>query len=793
MRTYLDVLVHAGSLCLLGPLLPALREGPAHRYYSWLTESLHGLAVSISATHTNISVYREYEDQSTGIQKVCGCCLSIASDEGEDFAVKKTFFDSFCVPILSSCSPIVLEDFLSSSWANLKVGPLGENVSVVKKMNEIIQKEVKIGDSTFSSDTLLFLQSCCFKIFEIAYDRLSLGVLKSKIAESFLILQIKPLPSLPSSQSHFLSQSLTQSQSQSQTQIKSESTSKSKGNELTSSLSKIAYKLLRTLLPSHANIEIKQRLYSTAFNCLAIIVAKTQSEEKFYDMFLFKEKNGECVWSKLIDCTVTYKFESDTEKFDTSYLGCLQSVLGTGGRESKGGKIGLGLGRERGRERGRGRGVRTGTGTGSYISQYLSGTILESSSIMTQSPHPFGSQSLGGKKNQNQSQNLGPGSTQKDYEELGLFSAPKFSQSQSQFQSQSQSQYNNNDGNNDSNNAENDVVCGLDDQIIALELNDLNLQQSMGSMVRVIQRMSTLFSSTDTPNNNNTSSNTNSSSSNKNGKWRNDIMPNWIMEIRDRLSSYTPGSRNVRLFMLRLLLNQPVTHIVTPWILDLIPCVLECCLRDLCVGDVGTGYHYFLRDVVFTLCDSWALSISPSSSSSSSSSSSASSSSFSYPKDQQGLDRNIILQISQLISYLIKHSYCDTAEIVKENIKSIGALYRLFKGSNGSTGFTVSLAPVMVLLTVEAGPTGGANATAKSKGSEGVRKRLAGLLILQVCTHVRATSSIALSHFYSVYYSLHFYAFCFSFPSILSFIAFTSLSPLHFFLTSTFTLTLFII
>lgn len=206
-------------------------------------------------------------------------------------------------------------------------------------------------------------------------------------------------------------------------------------------------------------------------------------------------------------------------------------------------------------------------------------------------------------------------------------------------------------------------------------------------------------------------------------------MPNWIMEIRDRLSTYTHGSRNVRLFMLRLLLNQPVTHIVTPWILDLIPCVLECCLRDLCVSDVGTGYHYFLRDVVFTLCDSWALSIFPCSSSSTSSSAS------SFPNDLKGLDRNVMAQISQLVSYLIKHSYCETAEVVKENIKSIGALYRLFKGSTGSTGssgFTVSFAPVMVLLTVEAGPTGGANATAKSKGSEGVRKRLAGLLILQV-------------------------------------------------------------
>ena len=666
--------------------------------------------------YTTISLQSGYEHQSTGVQKVCGYCFTIASDEGEDLAVKKTFFDSFCVPILSSCSPNLLADFLSGSWSNLKVGPLGTDVSVAKKMSEIIQKEIKVGDNSFTTDTLLFLQSCCFKIFEISYDRLSLGTLKGCVADSFLALQIRPPP--PS-----LSQSQSQSYSQSQIQIKSEIASKSKGNELTSSLSKISYKLLRTVLPSTANNEIKQRLYSIAFNCLTIIVAKTQCEEKFYDMFLFKEKNGECVWSKLVDCTVTYEFKSDTEKFETSYLGCLGSLLG-GGRDNKGGKMGSGMSRERGR----GRGVRTGLGTGSYISQYLSGSILESSSIMTQGPTPFGSQALGGKRNgffsqtqsqsQNQSQNLGPGSTQSDYADLGIFPTSTSSMSQSQ----SLSQYNSNNGNDgmNTNNSENDVVCGLDDQIIALELNDLNTQTCMGSIVRVIQRMNTLFGHIDTSNSNSSSSS--SAVSSKTGKWRNDIMPNWIMEIRDRLSTYTPGSRNVRLFMLRLLLNQPVTNIVIPWVLDLIPCVLECSLRDLCGGEVSTGYHYFLRDVVFTLCDSWATAISHPDS-------------IQSPKGP-GLDKDIIVQISKFISYLIKHSYCEASEVVKENIKSIGALYRLFKGSKGSTGFTVSLGPVMVLLTVEAGPTGGANATAKSKGSEGVRKRLAGLLLLQVRTYI---------------------------------------------------------
>ena len=710
----MDSLVHGGSLCLLGPLLPAFREGPSHRYYTWLIDALKNLAVSISISQSNGG----HENESTGIQKVCGYCLTIAADEGEDFAVKKAFFDSFCVPILSSCSPYLLADFLSGSWANLKVGPIRANISVSKRMNEIIQKETKLGDTSFSTDTLLFLQSCCFKIFEISYDRLSLGTLKGCVADSFLALKERSLPYL---QSQFQSQS----QVQIQIQIKSESTAKSKGNELTSSLSKIAYKLLRTVLPSTANNEIKQRLYSVAFNCLTIIVAKTQSDEKFYDMFLFKEKNGEFVWSKLIDCTLTYEFRSDTKTFETSYLGCLGGLIGTRDRSRKGAKIGS----EMVRERRRGRGVHTSSG--SYISQYLSGSILESSSVMTQGPNLFGSLPIGGKKNglysQSQSQNQGLGSTQRDYVDLGIIPSSSASQSQSQ------SKYNSRNGDDDSNQNDGDVVCGLDDQIIALELNDLNTQTCMGSMVRVIQRMNSLFSHADAPN-----STGSSTTSNKMGKWRYDIMPNWIMEIRDRLSTYTPGSRNVRLFMLWLLLNQPVANIVIPWVLDLIPCVLECCLRDLCGGETGTGYHYFLRDVVFTLCDSWAMAISPPES-------------FESPMGL-GLDRNIIVQISKLMSYLIEHLYCETAEVIKENIRSIGALYRLFKGPKGSSGFTVRLGPVMVLLTTEAGPTGGANATTKSKGSEGVRKRLAGLLLLQV----RAYATLLV---YPILLLLHIFSF----------------------------------
>ena len=72
---------------------------------------------------------------------------------------------------------------------------------------------------------------------------------------------------------------------------------------------------------------LAQRLYAWAFTCLSLVVAKTQSEEKFFDMFLFKQKQGESVWNRVVDCSSQYKFYSETDKFETVYLG----GLGAGG------------------------------------------------------------------------------------------------------------------------------------------------------------------------------------------------------------------------------------------------------------------------------------------------------------------------------------------------------------------------------------------------------------------------------------------------------------------------------
>jgi len=45
-------------------------------------------------------------------------------------------------------------------------------------------------------------------------------------------------------------------------------------------------------------------LYSSAFNCLLIAVAKTQQEEQHFEAFIFKQKPEESVWTRAVDCSI---------------------------------------------------------------------------------------------------------------------------------------------------------------------------------------------------------------------------------------------------------------------------------------------------------------------------------------------------------------------------------------------------------------------------------------------------------------------------------------------------------
>ena len=733
LRTYLDSLVQSGALCLFVPLLPSLREGEKHLYFPWFGETLSALAASASMQRNNRN--NETYEKSTSVdttipsvsvlQIVCTYCLEIAFDDSEDLSVKQTLFDSLCVPVLYSCNPHDMITFFISSWNNLKITSFacGVSTGVIKALYDITQKDLKLAVGTGSLENLIFLQSCCYKLIEVLYDRCTLQQIKNEISVEF-------------------------------------AGPGSKGNELTSAVSKSAYKLLRNPIPELKNIPISeilsQRLYSYALNCLAIVVAKTQNEEKFYDMFLFKQKPGEQVWSRIVDCCTKYKFFSETEKFATVFIGAGNIIDGRKrtvdqmrtNRDNRLSQYFTGSSLD-GYARGSLSQNQTQNSNQSQSqsqSQFISGVTEKRNTMSDIENRNYNNKNIYNKNNrrrgilsQSQSneidfENLGLGSLSKKSTDLLTPKGVKFLTGNNSGNTQKLENKNDNNKNEQVNGNKNkneneigitnettNIVHGLDDSIIAFEMNDINKQPCMSSLLRVIKRMNYLFGNNEYKN---------SESGNGeigNGeipiittgvKWNSAVLPNWISEIKDRLLDYNNGdkNRNIRLFMIRLLLNQPVASIVAPYILSILPAVLECCNKDLCSATVGVGYHYLLRDVVFTLCDSWQEEISTK-----------------LPQRDREYKNSLYIQLSQLLTFLLQHTYNENNSVLIENIRSIGALIRLFTTSdeNHFSSF-ISLIPVLSLLTVVAGPTGGAFAASKSKGTEGVKKRLAGLIILQV-------------------------------------------------------------
>jgi hypothetical protein len=248
------------------------------------------------------------------------------------------------------------------------------------------------------------------------------------------------------------------------------------------------------------------------------------------------------------------------------------------------------------------------------------------------------------------------------------------------------------------------VVPGFDDHLIALEMNDINASQfCMGFTLRVIQRMYTLF----------------------NTKWlegyRNNTLPKWLIICQELLADFSPlkltnntntatqklalqtlpkdQRRNIRLYILRLILNQPVSSIIAPVINQFLEPILDCCLYDLTNTSSGNleVYHYFLRDVVFNFCDTWLLSSSSSSSS----------------LNDNDINSDCQFKAYQFLSYLIKVAYDNNSDILRENIKSIGTLIRLWLGNSNNTNdssinsnLNLNLDPIFALLSSEIAPTG---------------------------------------------------------------------------------------
>jgi hypothetical protein len=163
--------------------------------------------------------------------------------------------------------------------------------------------------------------------------------------------------------------------------------------------------------------------------------------------------------------------------------------------------------------------------------------------------------------------------------------------------------------NEEDNNSANELVRGLDDVAITLEMDPVNRANDvvMSAVVRAVTRMSVQFGA----------------------DWaaQPDVLPPWLGELLTVLCSTgeNTGERSARIFVLRLLLNQPVADIVAPWAQALTSAVLACAVNDLFMPapapavvpvEAGagagaeaevhtTGLHFLLRDLVQRFADTW--------------------------------------------------------------------------------------------------------------------------------------------------------------------------------------------
>jgi hypothetical protein len=100
-------------------------------------------------------------------------------------------------------------------------------------------------------------------------------------------------------------------------------------------------------------------------------------------------------------------------------------------------------------------------------------------------------------------------------------------------------------------------------------------------------------------------------------------------------------------------------------------------------------------------------------------------------------DSSSASQASAFLSHLVKVAYDSDSTILRENIRSINCLIRIWLPTNSTHDnvfLNIDLEPVVSLLKTEAAPTGGAHGRSSSRGTEGIKRRLAGLDLLKAFT-----------------------------------------------------------
>lgn len=445
------------------------------------------------------------------------------------------------------------------------------------------------------------------------------------------------------------------------------------GTELRKSICLAAKKITRVhfsgVNPTDTDLlSIIKNLSAAAMNCLLIVVAKTQTSEKLYNGFIFTEKFGEFLWEKVI--------ASDELKFDAELVAKTKSFgnKAISYNESRQMKYYM-------------------TNRRKYLmsgplSQIYDNNFLKSSSL---SQKTINLDSLSDPNRSQSSQLIEPFSQSID----------DSGENAMEVEGNSILDLSNDHGS----------ISGLDDCIISLDMDPINQQSTFPMLIRIINRMSSLFNDT----------------------WIENTfaMPVWLSYCKDKLNDRSTdeyyghtSKKSIRLYFLKLLMQEPIVSIIKPWVNDLYYSILDVITNDLCIGSTSVSLNYFVKDCLLVFNTKW-LNILP--------------------------DASCAVNISRFISYCIENVYHEDTTKCNYNLALIIDCVRNWLGyshlghvshddsSNIDiqerlalvNSIEISMNNLFAYLEAEHHGTGGQHARPDSRGSVSVRRRLCGLAILK--------------------------------------------------------------
>ncbi|XP_033121520.1 DNA-dependent protein kinase catalytic subunit-like [Anneissia japonica] len=245
----LTALVFSGSMILLEVIISVVCREAKHVHENSIQDTFAAF------------IKRLQPDEQ---QKACNVSFEIFLKESSfPKEMRRATIERVCIPMLRLSSAVAVKAFFKSH---------------IKKMMSIIEaKQTKYPEATF--EVQLVSKICSFQLVEIMYSRLTKEELRSpgsEINRAFCEL------------------------------------ADNKGDELTKAISKVG----RTVMVEDVRgetvaMELRRQLHCMAYNTMMAVICCTQTELKFYNVFLFSDNTakGQFLLENIIDARRQYTFE----------------------------------------------------------------------------------------------------------------------------------------------------------------------------------------------------------------------------------------------------------------------------------------------------------------------------------------------------------------------------------------------------------------------------------------------------------------------------------------------------